>query len=397
MLRTPTTKVTLVLVTIVVAVLTSVLSFFRVYKGNIVVTDKSLPPLTQQQLLGKACHNETFGFGEIVYISMPFRTDRQDAMNLLAAYSDVKLNLIPGVDGKTMSRKEIPDHTPKDVRQTELGCWRAHVNAWRYMLDSHHETMLIVEDDIDWDYNIKDILELLSTEIRKNTELRLKPMTNREQQTAPYGLDWDMLVLGQCNDEANPARRDLYHSYEDPNSPSFSQIFERFIPHMSSLIDPTKIGVQRVISPSYGPICTMGYAITRKGAMRLIAELSYIGLDGAVDEALQHRFMDGGLRGLTVTPPLFNGWRVNGAKDTDNQNWRYYNTVQGLGNAGAFSRNIKNSTRTQMIADLSQNVWEEYDKIKPIDPSFKARKPIYATTTFVPPAEATSKQGGKHQ
>jgi hypothetical protein len=41
--------------------------------------------------------NETLDFQEIIYLSMPYRTDRQDQMSLIAAVTGLKLTMIPGV------------------------------------------------------------------------------------------------------------------------------------------------------------------------------------------------------------------------------------------------------------------------------------------------------------
>src|SRR4051812_31792767 len=41
--------------------------------------------------------NETLDFQEIIYLSMPYRTDRQDALSLIASVTGLKLTMLPGV------------------------------------------------------------------------------------------------------------------------------------------------------------------------------------------------------------------------------------------------------------------------------------------------------------
>jgi hypothetical protein len=41
--------------------------------------------------------NSTLDFQEIIYLSMPYRTDRQDALSLIAGLTGLKLTMIPGV------------------------------------------------------------------------------------------------------------------------------------------------------------------------------------------------------------------------------------------------------------------------------------------------------------
>ena len=41
--------------------------------------------------------NATLDFQEIIYLSMPYRTDRQDALSLIASVAGLKLTMMPGV------------------------------------------------------------------------------------------------------------------------------------------------------------------------------------------------------------------------------------------------------------------------------------------------------------
>ena len=41
--------------------------------------------------------NATLDFQEIIYLSMPYRTDRQDALSLIASVAGLKLTMFPGV------------------------------------------------------------------------------------------------------------------------------------------------------------------------------------------------------------------------------------------------------------------------------------------------------------
>ncbi|KAK9485769.1 hypothetical protein V1527DRAFT_465496 [Lipomyces starkeyi] len=307
--------------------------------------------------------NESLGFGEVLYVSMPDRTDRQDAMNLAASMSGLKLRLINGVDGGSINLKAIPDNNAKKwtLRLSELGCWRAHADAWRYVIDSNIETALIIEDDIDWDKNVHQIFQDLSYQMQNST-LRLVPPTDHEQTSAPYGLDWDVLIMGQCYDAAHPKRLDLVHVYDDPNVPSRKDTELAFLNQMESLgVKGNDVGKKRLISPAYGPICTMGYAITRRGAQRLLLNLSYLSLRGPVDMDMMWTLQEGKLRGYSITPPPFSAWRVGGQKDSDNKHDPNL-PMSGKGNSGGWSNNIKSSARIAMVNELAMNNWMDYNK-----------------------------------
>ncbi|KAK9482271.1 hypothetical protein V1527DRAFT_492891 [Lipomyces starkeyi] len=308
--------------------------------------------------LASTAWNETLGFSKVLYISMPYRTDRQDAMNLLASLSDIKIKLIEGVDGDSINAKAVPDKA--DLKASVLGCWRAHADAWRDVIDNNFETALILEDDIDWDENIHQIFHDLSLQMQNN-KLRLVNPTDHERATAPYGLDWDVLFLGQCLDQAHPDHRDLVQIYDDPNVPSRKDTQKSFLDQMESLgVNGDDVGKKRLLSPAYGPACTMGYAITRKGAQRLLLNLSYLGLRGPVDNDMAWTLQDGKIRGYTVTPPLFTAWRVGGQKDSDNYTPNPNEAMAENGNRAGLSQNLKSSARVAMVGQLAMDNWGDY-------------------------------------
>ncbi|KAK9327870.1 hypothetical protein V1520DRAFT_347566 [Lipomyces starkeyi] len=308
--------------------------------------------------LAATAWNETLGFSKVLYISMPYRTDRQDAMNLLASMSDIKIKLILGVDGDSINAKAVPDKA--DLRASVLGCWRAHADAWRDVIDNNFETALILEDDIDWDENIHQIFHDLSLQMQNN-KLRLVKPTDHERASAPYGLDWDVLFLGQCLDQAHPDHRDLVQIYDDPNVPSRKDTQKVFLDQMESLgVEGDDVGKKRLLSPAYGPACTMGYAISRKGAQRLLLNLSYLGLRGPVDNDMAWTLQDGKIRGYTVTPPLFAAWRVGGQKDSDNYTPNPNEAMAENGNRAGLSQNLKSSARVAMVGQLAMDNWGDY-------------------------------------
>ncbi|KAK9323686.1 hypothetical protein V1517DRAFT_319565 [Lipomyces orientalis] len=332
-------------------------------------------------LAGRA-HNASLGFGEIVYISLPARTDRQDAMNLLASIHGLDVHLIPGVDGDTVHPKSVPDGG-SSLRPPELGCWRAHADAWRRMLASRQETMLILEDDADFDVHIHDIFERISTQMQHN-RLRVAPPTEREIEAAPYGLDWDVMYLGQCSDYASP-RRDLAQAFSDPDAPQRAITHEHFVGMLQSLgVYGKAIGKTRTISPSFGPVCTLAYAITRRGAQRLLLNFSYLGLSSAIDVDMLNKLQTGVIRGYTITPPPFNQFQLNNEKDSDTkvqlspeelekQKKEKEKTEKDIGNLAGTSLNIRNSARHAMLVNLDRHNWEDYERVMPM-PSKQATK-----------------------
>ncbi|KAK7202894.1 LPS glycosyltransferase [Myxozyma melibiosi] len=323
--------------------------------------------------LAKAAFNETLGFGDIIYISMPSRTDRQDAMTLLASWSGLILHHFPGVDGASIERKARPDHTPDDMPLSALGCWRAHANVWRHFLSTNLETVLVLEDDLDWDVNIHEIFELFSLYMQSNT-LRTTPPPHHETESAPYGLDWDILNLGQCYNQPNADRLDLFATYKDPYLPSsLDSVFVDMRMMMQQFkLSPEDMQTNRVVSPSWQPTCTMAYALTRSGAQRMLFHSSYAGLHEPVDLEIISHAQSGKIKGYDLTPPPFNAWRTDGQKDSDNNalNSRRAQSLHGKGNLGGYSLNIGTSVRREIALEMARfDNWHDLSTAHPVSDS----------------------------
>lgn len=52
--------------------------------------------------------NSTLGFQKIYAISLPQRTDRQDALALLSVLSGLEIDIAPGVRGEDVLEKTVP-------------------------------------------------------------------------------------------------------------------------------------------------------------------------------------------------------------------------------------------------------------------------------------------------
>ncbi|KAK9321817.1 hypothetical protein V1517DRAFT_368109 [Lipomyces orientalis] len=362
-LRAAVLSVVLVVFTVGLAISYHSLDSAQSYSLSVDVNSPDVFHTAHQAVLAKQAHNTSLGFGEIVYISMPYRTDRQDAMTLLASWYGLKLKLIPGVIGSDMSAKAIPDEAPPDLRPSVLGCYRAHANAWRYLLESGMETLLIFEDDLDWNPNIKRTLEKLSLQMQ-NSKIRLTEPSEHERATAPYGLDWDVLYIGSWKHGGNPDFKDLVQIWDDPDVPDSSHLTNGTLQALYEFgLADDQIGKKRVLSPSYWTVTTTAYAITRRGAERLLMLLSYIGeLHGDVDQDINRFFREGRLNGYSLTPPAFSQFRVSGAKDSDNI--QLGETTNGRGNLHGWSVNLEGSARQSMADSLKLANWNEYARAR---------------------------------
>ncbi|KAK9321819.1 hypothetical protein V1517DRAFT_277168 [Lipomyces orientalis] len=369
------TRLTVLLIIIIIFVAAmsySAVSYPLTHSASIVAPSEVDRPIDllsgeHQAALAKHARNASLGFGDIVYISMPERTDRQDAMTLLASFTGISLKLMPGVDGTVVPPKAIPDGAPKDIPPSVLGCFRAHANAWQYLLQTDMDTLLIFEDDLDWDPNIKDTMERLSLQMQ-NSKIRLQPPSDYERMNAPYGLDWDVLYVGSHKHGGNPDLKDSAQAWDDPDVPGLKGVGGMgkggilYALRLAGLSD-FDIEKKRMLTPSYTTEKNTAYAITRQGAARLLFLLSYIGdlKAGDVDQDMTRLFIEGRLKGYTLTPPAFSQFKVGGSKDSDNI--KVGKTVNGKGNVKGYSPYLKGSARRLIVDSLKLDNWNDYKKV----------------------------------
>lgn len=293
--------------------------------------------------------NSTLGFGKIFVLNLPFRTDRRDAMTLAGATSNIKLDFVDGVTGDSIRQSAYPPPSenialPAGIR----GSWRTHMNALQKVVEQNLTTALIFEDDVDWDIRIrqnlqrfalasrflsenKDILSAspqYKIDDRRNTEtpettfhilsdngitpnLPSLPLSSVYQKThlpqhkssgltSPYGdpAEWDLLWIGHCgagfprysdahkktevttanviltheNDDTVPVGRHLKaHPFQDTLDP------------MASAYPPHTRIFHRA---SGGELCTVAYAVSQRGARRLLHQFGLKAWNGIFDSEL---------------------------------------------------------------------------------------------------------------
>ena len=145
--------------------------------------------------------NSTLNFQQIFAINLPSRLDRKDLLTVMATCTNITVTIVPGV--RTVSENSLPPpRIPGSLRMEEYAVWRAHANVWRRIVEDGLETALILEDDNDWDINLKDQIPRIMNaldEIRVSTPLDEGDGVVRG---SPEVEQWDILYLGSCWEEA---------------------------------------------------------------------------------------------------------------------------------------------------------------------------------------------------
>lgn len=168
-------------------------------------------------------NNATLGFGHIYALNLPIRSDKRDGMDLAATISNLTLTWRDGVNGSTMHPNAIPPaHLGyrEFTKDAEVGCWRGHMNILREIVTSGLGSALILEDDADWDVNIRSQMVGLASSVQETISLLPEERRNcqnngkvgERQQDSPYGACWDILWVGHCGGWAPNEKNDAFHS-----------------------------------------------------------------------------------------------------------------------------------------------------------------------------------------
>jgi hypothetical protein len=167
--------------------------------------------------------------------------------------------------------------------------WLSMLDLIKYMVAQNLESALIVEDDVDWDVEIKQEMRRLSDAVREFTRVD-------EEDKRPYGKAWDVLWIGHSGE---PTRNDTRRlEYEDPTATSR----EKYIGWSGRYMDGITPG-HRVVQRSKLTFSSYAMAMSRRGAQKV---LKYAGkAEGkSYDMRMQGGCRNKDLSCLVVNPEL---------------------------------------------------------------------------------------------
>ncbi|KAI9664227.1 MAG: hypothetical protein M1831_002406 [Alyxoria varia] len=162
-----------------------------------------------------------------------------------------------------------------------------HLNALKWFVDSGMETALILEDDVDWDIELRTkqiprLAQSLRTHLQKNATQQSGFMS---QGTGPWGNTsaWDLLHIGHAGDfgvnaETSATPKDVSHSpeylaamqhavYRDDTLPSSHDIHPLMRPYLRSM---GIIHNHRVLQEPRRNLNSWAYALTRRAAVQML-------------------------------------------------------------------------------------------------------------------------------
>ncbi|KAM4065909.1 glycosyltransferase family 25 (LPS biosynthesis protein) [Hirsutella rhossiliensis] len=311
-------------------------------------TKVKAPETQGQDRLLDDIYNSTLGFEKIMVVSLPSRTDRRDGMVLQSALTHMSIDFIDGLSGSAVPEKAIPKiENMGHIVDAELGSWRGHMNAIQEVIRQNLSSALIMEDDADWDIRLKEQLRGVALATRALTqpligypdayadptypkpanksasvvtEIPFEKLPRTEPpKISPYGDDWDVFWIGHCgqtfphNDNLElPKGRVIRH--KDVTVPEKKHLESLYIkPFVLKNDYPDHT---RAVHHSQWGTCTLGYAISQRGARNILFQLGLKGANAPFDLMLR-AFCDGEPgRGknkcLTTQPSLMEHYRPVG-------------------------------------------------------------------------------------
>lgn len=225
--------------------------------------------------------------------------------------------------------------------------WRSHANVLRMIVEENVSSALILEDDIDWDIRIKDQMRhfaaasrTLIQPLKGHSDRFLDPSIPKPKEdegaaefnvlddrvttpsTSPYGdLDrWDLLWPGHCGSRFPRA--------EDGNIPLARVVIPNDITvpkrhHLNMEFGDEELinsypEHTRIVSRARANSCSLAYAVSQRGARRMLYELSLNRPDSPGDVTLRlacdgEGDLDPAVC-LTVQPQLFQHHRPRGSR-----------------------------------------------------------------------------------
>jgi len=181
--------------------------------------------------------NSTLDSTTIFVINLKKDIEKKEHMLKICKAFSLDCNFIDAVYGKTLSEEEIGKHYAKDMATKysdrgmslgEIGCLLSHKYIYQKMIDEEIEQALILEDDIEFSDDIKNVFDSMDL----------------------FPKNWEVLLLG-------------HHSHTARDDETKASIWWK--QHIST--------EYKLIRPSEKGKGTYGYLINNRGAKKLLGTL----------------------------------------------------------------------------------------------------------------------------
>lgn len=312
-LRTNICKKTLaILILVLFLLLGTFLSYIEYYYGyftdrdvasdmeNFIISSTKNSSLNiDSQFNEETFANSTLGFERIYYVTTPNKDIHKDAIVLQSALSGLRVQYFPGVFSDKIDLKNIPPMSKESLKPGAIACYRAHANIWRHMLESELKTILILEGDAAWDMNFRAMMP----KFKYGLESLMRHMNFLAPNEIANPLDpyfsshWDILQFGSCYFSKDGIANSI--KYYDPYVLSGQKIHDVVMKEN-----------ERMIRYRAKDVCTTAYAVSRRGAMKLLARHN-IDINEPIDVVISDMIDSKILDSYSVFPAMVFQWKYN--------------------------------------------------------------------------------------
>ncbi|KAF2769719.1 hypothetical protein EJ03DRAFT_271728 [Teratosphaeria nubilosa] len=264
-------------------------------------------------LKGVVPANSTLGFSAVYAVSRA-GSPRREGLLFASNITEIEITIPEQPQWSDEDVNSLRAEKNSAITRGSALAWLGHLNALRSFVESDLETVLILEDDVDWDIHLRTTqIPAAAAAVRQLIADHSSPgeQSTYDSQLNNYwgnSSSWDIIYLGHCGDIFKPDAKTFRIpkiEYYDPTLPSRQALH----PYTSEFLDG--IGVPehtRVVHQSVSPLCTFGFALTRPAAHRLLTEIAHREASGgtmAYDVRILEACRDLGLRCWSANPELF--------------------------------------------------------------------------------------------
>ncbi|KAF9741206.1 hypothetical protein PMIN01_00745 [Paraphaeosphaeria minitans] len=312
----------------------------RANDGDLRRKEEVVPDGLKVKDLAVALENRTMGFGKLFVVNLPQNGDRRDTMVLASSLSQMNVDWVSGLPddqpiGETLLRRQDQERGGGQLKQN----WRAHINAVRTTVELGLFSAIILEDDLDWDIRLREQMHAIALSTRtltqplavtnstkpiyadpsfpdpllsnKVTEIPFvgRPATIQPSKSA-YGDEWDVLWLGYCEMQMPTQRtRNLSRGRVVLTPDPFVAVKDTINYDSDSYPNQT-----RLFHHTYEPMCSFAYAVSQRGARRILYEAVERNATEGFDVMLRDMCdaapdSPAKLTCITTQPSLFSRWR----------------------------------------------------------------------------------------
>ena len=242
------------------------------------------------------------------------------------------------------------EHTgPEDATHPQHGsalAWIAHLDLLKHILQSQYTTAFIMEDDADWDVELRsEIMLPLADGVRTFTNAM------DDDQSTPYGGNWDVLWLGHCGEWSQEWMP--FHAWQDETVVLHAEYISFVREDLKTRLPE---GV-RTAQPTTGAVCTFGYGVTSEGARKILEHVG-AGVGEAFDIALATACREKQINCVTVLPEVFQQYKPPSGDGVFSEvDLAEYHGTEGphisAGTNMGLTANIKNSARCRALFDTT--------------------------------------------